>query len=239
MQDTLAEAFRKAGLSRTAVPSGRTDLGVHARMQVLSMRVVERHDDAELARRMNAQLGADLGIALVKPAPPHFHCAWSASAKVYRYRLLTQDTPHWDSHAWRVDVVPSKVRAALEPFVGTHDFYRFHDNSSARQPRTLHAVNVYEREGGLVEVELVGAGFARYMVRYLVGAAVGLARGELEESTVHAGLHQQVRFRGIKAPAQGLVLWEVRYPEGLDPFTPEERALAAGVPPAPPFVESA
>src|SRR5688572_6233230 len=104
VQDTLMAALREAGFSRNPVPSGRTDLGVHARMQVLGMRVVEDVAPEDVAERLNAVLPPSVGIALSRPAPRKFHPQWQAQAKEYRYRLLLKDDPAWAPYAWRVDV---------------------------------------------------------------------------------------------------------------------------------------
>jgi tRNA pseudouridine38-40 synthase len=130
VQDTLIRALREAGFSRNPVPAGRTDAGVHARMQALVMRVVEPVAAEDVAARLNAKLPPDVGICLSCPAPPRFHPQWKAAAKAYRYRLALQDVARWAPSAWRVDVDPEAVRAVLEQAVGTRDFWAFHDKSS-------------------------------------------------------------------------------------------------------------
>lgn len=223
-------ALRSAGFSRNPVPCGRTDLGVHARMQVLGMRVVEGVPPQDVAGRLNACLPADVGIALSREAPYKFHPQWQARTKEYRYRLLLEDDPAWAPYAWRVDVDPGKVREVLSLSVGTHDFFAFHDKSSKQLPRTVREVTV-ERQGPIADLRVVGDGFARYMVRYLVGGAVAIARGELDVALYRAALERATPFAGVKAPAQGLILWEVRYPDAMDPFAGATPVL----PSRPPF----
>lgn len=237
VQDTVKAALRAAGLSRNPVPSGRTDLGVHARMQVLSLRVVEGVPTEEIAARVSAALPKTVGVGLAKVAPPRFNAAWSASGKEYRYRLCLADDAAWGPSAWRVDVAPERLAELLRRAVGTRDFFAFHDKSSAQKPRTLREVEVVEASGGRLDVRLVGDGFGRFMVRFLVGTAVGVARGEVPEERYLRALDEPVPFDAPRAPPQGLVLWEVFYPRALDPFTAEERRLAPGVPGEPPFTE--
>ena len=233
VQDTLIAGLRSAGFSRNPVPSGRTDLGVHARMQVLGMRVVEDVAPDDVAARLNAVLPKDVGIALSREAPKKFHPQWQAKAKEYRYRLLLADDPEWAPFAWRTDVEPGRVREVLSLAVGTHDFFAFHDKSSAQKPRTVRDVTL-SRRGPVAELSIVGDGFARYMVRYLVGGAVAVARGELDEERYRRALHEPEPFAGVKAPAQGLILWEVRYAPEMDPFA----GASPQLPPGPPFYAS-
>lgn len=231
VQDTLLTALRRAGLERNPVPSGRTDAGVHARMQVLSMRVVEEGlSPAEVAARINAQLPPTVGIACVRPAHAKFHAHWRSTGKEYRYRLGPAETP-W---RWRVQVDAARVGELLSLAVGTRDFSSFHDASSPVKARTLDAVSTVETSEGL-EVRLRGEGFGRFMVRLLVGAAVAVARGEAPEADYRAALDRAAPFPRFRAPAQGLVLWEVFYPPAEDPFSAEDRRLAPSVPGEPPF----
>lgn len=237
VQDSLLAGLRAAGLERNPVPSGRTDLGVHARMQVLSMRLVEALAPEEVPGRLNPHLPAGLGVALAHAAPAKFHASWSASGKEYRYRLHLGAGPEraGPPTAWRVDVRPERVAELLARAVGTRDFFAFHDKSSAVRPRVVQGAEVVALADGRVEVRLRGEGFARYMVRLLVGSAVAVARGEVPEEAYLAGLEAARPFGAVKAPAHGLVLWEVFYPPAVDPFSAEERRLAPGVPGEPPF----
>ena len=233
MQDTLIAALRSAGFSRNPVPCGRTDLGVHARMQVLGMRLTEDVAPEDVAARLNAVLPADVGIALSREAPKKFHPQWQAKSKEYRYRLLLEDDGRWAPFAWRADVEPERVLEVLQLAVGTRDFFAFHDKSSARKARTVREVTLL-RSGRLAELGIVGDGFARYMVRYLVGGAVAVARGELDEQLYRRALQEPSPFAGVKAPAQGLILWEVRYAPEMDPFA----GATPRLPPGPPFYAS-
>ncbi len=242
VQDTLITALRSSGFERNPVAAGRTDLGVHARMQVLSLRVVESVPPPDIAARLNSVLPADvIGIACAAEAKPKFHAAWLASGKTYRYRLLaTSADPdvraRWGQAAWAVDVDSGRLREVLAHFVGTHDFFAFHDKSSAAKPRTINSISVTEPTAGLVDIEFKGEGFARYMIRFIVGAAVAVARQEATEEQLRVALESQRPFGPAKAPAAGLILWEVHYPTQLDPFHAARRESLA-LPRVPPFAE--
>ncbi len=235
VQGTIEQALRAAGFSRNPINAGRTDLGVHARMQVLSMRVVEPVAPTDVAARLNAHLPEGVGIACSRPAPWKWNAQWHSTLKEYRYRLALDDRPEWAPFAWRVDFDPARLATAIGALVGARDFFAFHDRGSSRIVRTLTHASVHELAPGVLEVRLVGDAFARYMVRFLVGAAVAVAQGTLDEATFEAAVQRAVPFAKRRAPAHGLVLWEVGFPPELDPFSEADRQLAPGVPQAPPF----
>jgi tRNA pseudouridine38-40 synthase len=133
------------------------------------------------------------------------------------------------------DISPERLAELLGMAVGQRDFSAFHENSSPRKPRTLESATLHELGGGLFEVTLRGDAFARYQVRYLVGSALLTAAGGLPEERWRAALESGDPIPGLKAAAEGLVLWEVRYPAMRDPFTPTERAAPPGLPEGPPF----
>jgi len=235
VQDTLRAALQRAGFSRNPAACSRTDLGVHARMQVLSMRVPPGEPLGELVPRLNAQLDDRVGVACARPAPRKFHAAWSATGKEYRYRLALGEVAGWEHCAWRVELDPRRLEALVPRLVGTRDFSAFHDPASPVRPRTVRAASVHQLGERLLEVRVTGDAFGRYMVRLLVGAVVDVATGARSEAELQAGLETARHFRPTRAPAQGLILWEVAYaPEG-DPFA-RDRLAPLALPPGPPFL---
>ncbi|WNG47936.1 tRNA pseudouridine(38-40) synthase TruA [Archangium minus] len=250
VQEALEDSMRRAGVPYPIMPAGRTDRGVHARMQVVSVRLPPCYTPEMLAERLPPQLPPDLGLCVARRAPDGFHSQWSAVGKEYRYRVQLGSSP---SEAWRPFVMepsleprlegavlkPERISELLGAMVGRRDFYAFHEHSSQRKPRTLESATLHELGGGLFEFRLRGDGFGRYQVRYLVGSTLLTASGALSEERFRAALDSGTTIPGLKAPAQGLLLWEVHYPPDKEPFPPEERALAPGLPSAPPFCLSA
>lgn len=207
VQAEMLRAFPEVGLERNPVVAGRTDRGMNARMQVLSCRAEKRLDLEALPARLNAVLPDDVGVHLVKPAAPKFSAAWSASDKEYRY-VVTEPG----------DLTKLQEAASLIP--GTRDFRVFHFKTSQLKPRTVTSVELLE--GNVLR--FTGDGFARFMVRMLVGGMLAVARGEVSIDTFRAGLEQQEKFYCPTAPPEALTLWNVGYPSEVDPFSAAERA---------------
>ena len=246
VQGSLQQALYRIGVISTPVGAGRTDRGVHARMQVVRVRAAGG-DAADLVAKLTSHLPAGLGVCVARAVARPFHPQWSSSGKEYRYRLsLSRGRPEWEPFAWypREDprigdrgVRPEKLSELLALATGTRDFIAFHEKSSARRARTLDRAEVVEASGGILEIRLRGDAFGRYQARYLVGSAVAAATGIVAVEQYLAGLERAVAFPGVKAPAQGLILWEVAYPPGIDPFAPQERREPPNLPREPPFPE--
>lgn len=246
VQQALEDALSGLGDFGGVFPAGRTDKGVHARMQVVGIRAPGEWNPDALTRALNDRLPEGLGVAAIHPAPKGFHPQWSASGKSYRYRLqLEGPLPEaWRGLCWtpsdhprleaaRID--PARVAQLLGTCVGTRDFSAFHARSSVRKSRSLERAELIACGEGRYEARLSGSGFARYQVRILVGTCAAVAAGIIPEEHLRAALTLAEPIDGIRAPGEGLILWEVHYPPTLDPFV-GERASAAGVPRVPPFV---
>ena len=246
VQGSLQQALYGIGVISAPVGAGRTDRGVHARMQVVRVRAPSE-DAADLVAKLTSHLPAGLGVCVARGVARPFHPQWSSSGKEYRYRLsLSRARPEWGSFSWnpREDprignrpMRPEKLSELLALATGTRDFIAFHEKSSARCTRTLHRAEIVEASDGTFEIRLRGDAFGRYQARYLVGSAVAAAAGVVTVEQYRAGLEQAVAFPGVKAPAQGLILWEVAYPARIDPFAPRERLEPPNLPREPPFSE--
>lgn len=231
IQGALFQAFRQAGLSRRHVASARTDRGVHARMQVLSLRVPVDEDVRRLPEKLRQYCPDDIGIAGVVAAPPKFNAAWSASGKEYRYRLGWQLSAAWRGAAWEVSFEPQHLAESLALFIRVSDFAAFVESRPRR--REVRAASLHACGEQLWEIRLTGDKFGRRQVRRMVGAAVAYSRGALEPSALRSRLEGNSAPLPYVAPPQGLVLWDVAYPESLRPrFDAEATAM---LPPEPPF----
>jgi tRNA pseudouridine38-40 synthase len=233
VQDTVLSLLNSASLELKPVASGRTDAGVHARMQVLSGRLNDSRSLSEIRSLLRASAAQGLGLVELAPVHPKFHAHFSLTAKTYRYRLVHGESALWQPFAWQCQ--PStdfdSVVHSLKQCEGEHRFDAFHDSSSSLKARRIFSVKGHLRHDNVYEIEFSGAGFARYQIRFLVGAAVQVALGEKNESDFSRALYRQENRHFVKAPAQGLTLWSVSYPQDVDPFaTSRDQTLSeAGV----------
>src|SRR5690349_6471823 len=90
LRAALAETF--SSIDNLAV-AGRTDSGVHALGQVVSVDVEGGPPPERAAAALNPRLPDEVSVVEAGPAPHGFHARHSARSRSYRYRLLTRATP--------------------------------------------------------------------------------------------------------------------------------------------------
>jgi tRNA pseudouridine38-40 synthase len=207
----------------TLYVSGRTDAGVHARGQVINFLLdcppEEAPDLFRLSYSVSSLMRGEVAVVHADYVPLEFHARNSADSKQYSYRMVVRDAPAvLDYHrAWKLGPGVDVARMAQEAkaIVGTHDFssVRATDCSAKHAIReVLESEIIFEPP--YVTYRVVGRGFLKQMVRSLVGTLVGLARGQLADTSMAEILAAKDRQKGgVTAPAYGLYLDWVRYPE--------------------------
>lgn len=212
------------GHAVTAVGSGRTDAGVHARGQAVGVRVAPRWTADALRRATNAKLPADVWVAEAFAMHPDFHPRFSAERRRYRYMVGTDRdamSPLRRRTEWplgrALDLTLLEAEAAALP--GEHGFRAFAVLGTA--PETddhrchITVARWLPRAGGVM-FEIEANRFLHHMVRFLVGTMVEVGLGRRPPGTI-ASLLDAGDNRGTSAPAppQGLFLEQVQYPATL------------------------
>jgi tRNA pseudouridine38-40 synthase len=214
--------LRRAIADLTAVEpglqsAGRTDAGAHAEGQVVSFRYGGRLAPARLAAAINARLPEDVVVLGAGEVPADFHARHSARWRHYRYRYLDRPArPALDrGRCWHVrgplDVAAMAEAAAA--LAGRHDWTTFCSASvpAADRVRTVREARVARRDR-FVELDVVGDGFLRGLVRGIAGALADVGRGLRPPEWLPQALAARDRAMASKtAPAAGLTLVEVLY----------------------------
>ena len=223
IQGLLEDALKPIeGAAVTVHGAGRTDAGVHALAQIASVRVSTTLETATLARALNAALPPDVRVTGVEDAAEDFHARFSATGKVYQYRIVNGPvvSPFERRFAWHV--IPrinlQAVRTASSALIGTHDFSAFQGTGSdvTTSERTIRRLE-WSVDGDLSGSELLtlqieGDGFLRHMVRAIAGTLAEIGLGRWPPSEMAAILTSRTRARaGPTAPAHGLFLARVLY----------------------------
>ena len=197
--------------------SGRTDAGVHAWRQICSFRAKTDYDNEIMLTELRKYLPEDIGAISLEQAAPRFHARLSCREKTYVYRVWNSEEPNVFErrymYAFPASLDLDRMRRARESLLGEHDFSAFCSNKHMKKSAVRDLKNIeIERLGEEVRFIYTGNGFLYNMVRILTGTLLEVGSGQRSEESVCAALESLDREQaGFTAPAQGLILWDVRY----------------------------
>jgi tRNA pseudouridine38-40 synthase len=199
--------------------SGRTDAGVHALAQVASVRTPVRRSARAMRDGLNARLPADVACVRAEGVPLDFDPRRGAREKHYRYTFLDRParSPLRRDRAWhlRRPLDAGAMHEAAQALVGTHDFAAFRASGCGARStvRTLPGWRVVRRDSE-IHLDVRGHGFLRHMIRIVAGSLVEVGLGRRPVGWMARVLEGRDRTAaGPTAPARGLCLVSVRYPE--------------------------
>jgi tRNA pseudouridine38-40 synthase len=199
IEDVLGDALRRVygAYDGGLAVAGRTDTGVHALANVVSLDVENGPPPERAAEALNAVLPADISVTRAEAAADDFNARFSARSRSYRYRIWRrrERSPFevgrslW--HPRPLDLQRLNASAAIA--IGEHDFRAFTPTETRHKTfvRVVEDARWYDR-GDAYELEITADAFLRHMVRTLVGTMlerepddlVGLLAGAPRE---HAG----------------------------------------------------
>lgn len=220
IQQTLEEAIgRVADEPVTLHSSGRTDAGVHARAMVAHFAC-----SADLPLRawrdgVNRYLPPDIAVRSAEIAPPGFHSRFDACGKWYRYTVQNGPTrsPLSCRFAWHVrpQLDLDLMRHSAADFIGEHDFTPFR-SAQCDAKTTRRQIDAFDitTDNDLIYLDVRGNGFLRHMVRLMSGTLVEIGLQRRPSGDIAALLAgKSVSRTLLTAPAHGLCLMQVDYPE--------------------------
>jgi tRNA pseudouridine38-40 synthase len=209
LRDALGEVYPR--FDKLAV-AGRTDTGVHARGNVVSVETDGGAPPERAANALNAVLPDDVSVIAAEEAASDFHARHSARSRRYRYRIWRRHTPSpfEQRRSWWVPRPLDEERLAdtADLLLGEHDFRAFTPTETQHEvfKRNVLAA-AWHRRGHALEFEITADSFLRHMVRTLVGTMI-----EMPPERLAPLLTGRTRSEaGSTAPPYGLYLEHVGY----------------------------
>lgn len=218
IQNVLEEALGKLFKQPvTLVGSGRTDTGVHAYGQTISLSVNTTIPAERITKAIKKFLPSDIVVIEASDVPENFNARFSCVGKAYEYHIFygAVINPFKRNFVWQVGKEPDLflLNAVSDFIVGEHDFASFCSMGSNKinTVRTIYQAT-WQKIGQEFIFNISGNGFLYHMVRNLVGTMynVGIGKISIEDfKNIMAALDR--RKAGKMAPAQGLYLVEAFY----------------------------
>ena len=206
----------------TLTGAGRTDTGVHAAGQIAHADVTSRFDDARLAHALARMSPDDIAIRRLVTVSPRFHSRYDAISREYCYTIIERPDPFRSRYAWRVDwqLDDRLLDASAALLLGRHDFTALSKNNpDTENPVCTVDRSIWRRQSDRLEFRVRSDRFLYGMVRLLVGIQIDIARGRRQPEEIVMLIKSAAREgRSQAAPAHGLSLVEVRYPEPIFPL---------------------
>ena len=220
VQQVLEEALSSAcGHPVSVTGASRTDAGVHALDQKVHFETDCTIPPDKYPFVLNTMLPPDIRVLEGSEVPAGFHARFLTAGKTYTYRIwnarhasaLRRNT-HWHVP---VQLAEAPVREALATLTGCHDFAAFQaaGGTAKTTVRTLGSAGL-EIRGHEWILTVSGNAFLYNMVRIIAGTVVEIGLGKLQPDAFSRAFETLDRLAlGMTAPAHGLELTEVRYPE--------------------------
>jgi tRNA pseudouridine38-40 synthase len=177
VQGRLAQAI-KAFSGEDAIPrgAGRTDAGVHARGQVAHFDLAKDWATDKVRDALNAHVRPDpISVLACERVADDFDARFSATARHYRYRIVTRRGPLAldKNRAWHVThaLDQAVMHEAAQGLVGHHDFttFRSAECQAASPVKTLDRLAVAQT-GDDIMIEASARSFLHNQVRSMVGS---------------------------------------------------------------------
>ena len=220
MEQALALIFREEVQLTFA---GRTDAGVHAHEMYAHMDIGDeamKKERERLVFRLNGILPDSIAIFDIYPVKENAHARFDAVRRTYEYHIIDHKDPFLCKQATRVrpglDFAAMNESAKL--LIGKQDFASFcRTNTDVKTTICdLKQAEWKELDNGHAVFTISADRFLRNMVRAVVGTLFEIGRGKMTKEQFAEVITQHNRCAaGDSAPAEGLFLTHIEYPEEI------------------------
>lgn len=221
VQEVLEKVLSVVSRERIAVTgAGRTDTGVHASFFVAHFDSENQNLDSEkIIYNINCLLSKDIAVQNIYKVKPDAHARFDALYRSYKYHLSKRKDPFTRFYSEKESRMPDleKMNEAAAKLFNYEDFTSF---SRLGTDVKTNNCKVYEAEwvdeGNRLVFSIKADRFLRNMVRSIVGTLLEVGFGKLSiEDFCHIIELKDRGAAGASAPAKGLFLVDIGYPEEL------------------------
>ncbi len=219
IQEQIEKALTKIndGKKTTFTSSGRTDKGVHAKMQCGHADLDINITEYKLKRAMNSNLPEDIHVIKTEKVADDFHARYNVLEKTYEYYMnIGEYNPIERNYVFQYNykLNVEKMQEGIKYLLGEQDFRAFVTENKEKENciRTISKATIEKINDNIIKFTFTGNGFLRYQIRNMVGILIRVGEEKESPEYVEYFLNKKDRSKGGKtAPAEGLYLTNIRY----------------------------
>ncbi|HEX9232630.1 MAG TPA: tRNA pseudouridine(38-40) synthase TruA [Blattabacteriaceae bacterium] len=195
--------------------SGRTDCGVNA-LKMFAHFDSKTPLNLKEIRRINYFLPKTIKVSRISPVRENSHARFDAISRTYEYHISFEKA--YDMSWWlKSPLNIKKMNKATDILKKYEDFSSFCKLLEKNKKRTckIYRAQWVKRKKSLFFI-IEANRFLRNMVRAIVGSIVEVGRGKIDLSDFSKIIEaKDRRYAGNSAPASGLSLKRILYPEDI------------------------
>jgi len=221
VQQTIEEALALFLRQKVDVTgAGRTDAGVHAAQMIAHFDLEEAQDPDWMLHKLNGILPPDIAVHGIYPVRPDAHARFDAVSRTYKYYVTLDKSAFERNYSWYLPNEPDfdLMNRAAEILLSTVDYTSFSKLHTDTKTNDCHVTEaVWERlYDGRWVFTITADRFLRNMVRAIVGTLMEVGRHKMTIDEFNAVIMSKDRCAaGDSAPAQGLFLHKIEYPDDI------------------------
>jgi tRNA pseudouridine38-40 synthase len=203
----------------TTTGAGRTDSGVHALFFCahFDSLLPDLNERKKLVFRLNRFLPEDISVNAVRKVNPDANARYSAVSRTYKYYISRTKDPFFNSSSWFLhgDIDVEAMNQACSILYRHSDFTSFSKLHSGAKSNICRIYDArWEKKDNRLIFTIRADRFLRNMVRAIVGTLIEIGFGKMTLDEFEDIIAAKDRCRaGTSAPAKGLFLVDIEYPE--------------------------
>lgn len=223
VQEVLEEAL--STLLRAVIVvtgAGRTDAGVHAKQLYAHfdfLNLFTEKDLKNLQHRLNRFMPQSIAVNRIVPVTSEAHARFDAMARSYEYKIHQAKNPFLNKHSYffekELDV--ELMNEASQYLLGKQDFKCFSRSNTDVKTYLCEITEArWEHNNTELLFTITADRFLRNMVRAVVGTLLDVGMHNIAPAHLKEIIASRSRSEaGASAPAHGLYLTAVKYPQEI------------------------
>ena len=217
MEDAMSTLL---GKQTALLAAGRTDTGVHAKQMFAHVDLeLNTAEVKQLKHRLNKFLPNDIAITEIHSVKAEAHARFDAISRSYAYHLVQHKYPfaHEFAYSFTTPLDMEAMNKAAKLLLSHTNFKCFSRSKTDVKTFDCKVTEAYwiQSDSGWI-FHISANRFLRNMVRAIVGTLLDVGSGKSSLTDFQTILESQDRTKaGSSAPAHGLFLMKVQYPNTI------------------------